>query len=224
MYKYFLVFLFMLTSCGLKTFYLIEPPYNAETANPADGTLVSTPYLTNEFIFTARNLTTSTFISPGTDIYYRIYASQEDLQIDAKRINDANDEDSNSGFKQLESLGYKRLTSSLGGENTLINSAGGRIRVRLADSNNDASIEVSGVFIGKPIRWNGHYFNFDSTYNSEDDDYAIPVESDEDYKAGSESGYMYVNAYAVSSGMDTTTFVAVQSELLSLGFTAHELK
>ncbi len=223
MIKHFLLVIsaLLFTSCGLRTFYLIDPPINANAPNPSDGDNVEFPILTDEFSFTARNLSNSAFISPGTDVYYRIYASQSDLQNDAERINDANDEDTNNGFKQLESLGYEKLDSTLGGENSLIDDVGGEVTIHL-NSTNGAEIFVSGSSKGQPKRWNNTFFNFDSSYNTDDDEYDIPANGDDDFEYDNNINYFYVNAYAVSIGMDSTSFVAVQSEVLPLGFTAYE--
>ncbi len=227
---YILVLLCLCFSCGLRTFYLIDPPINAEAPNPSDGDVISSPNDSNIlFTFSARDLTSSVFINPGTDVYYRMYSSQDDLQSDAEKINDANDEDTNNGFKQLDTLGYKKLNILNGGENSLIDASGGRVIIQLIDNTfSDAYIRVSGSKIGTPIRYTNDYFNFDSTYPnnpSVNDEYELPKIGDSDFKSSSSSfEYVYVNAYAVSTGMDSSTFSAVQSEVLPLGFTAHEIK
>ncbi len=221
----FVIFALLLTSCGLKTFYVIDPPLNASPPNPADGDIINSLVLSNSFSFLSRDLSSSTFINPGTEIYYRIYQDQEDLQSDAIKINDANDEDTNNGYKQIISLNYKKLESTRGGENPFVPSSGGVTTVILTDKGLEVSnIFISGVSTGtKPTRWNDSFFNFDDTYEVDNSDYNIPKDGDADFESGSGETYQFVNAYAFSTGMDSSTFTPVQSEILSLGFLAYEL-
>ncbi len=217
--------LLMLSSCGLKTFYKIDPPQNADPPNTANGDIVSSPTQEREFAFTAQDLTAAFFTSSGTDVYYRIYTEQEDLQADASQVDDANDDDNNNGYKQIISLGYKKLKSTRGGENPLIDTSGGRIIIQPADDTlKDAFVSVSGSVSGFiPLRFNEGYFNFNDTYNSDDDDYSLPTSGDDDYDEGATVESYFLNAYAVSVGMDISTFSQVQSEILSLGFIAYDL-
>ncbi len=227
MYRNIVVFftVFMLSSCGLKTFYSIDPPRNADPPNIANGDIVSIPTQEREFSFTAQDLTAAFFTSSGTDVYYRIYTDQEDLQSDASQIDDANDDDNNNGYKQIISLGYKKLKSTRGGENPLIDTSGGRIIIQPADDTiKGAFLSVSGTVSGfVPLRFNEDFFNFNDTYNPDDDDYALPTSGDDDYEEGATIDSYFLNAYAVSVGQDITTFNQVQSEILSLGFIAYDV-
>ncbi len=221
-FYFFCLIIILNFSCGLKTFYDISPPMNAIPPNDADGGIVIIPTNIFEFTFTARDLSTSSFSGAGTDVYYRIYDNQEDLLNDGKSIYNANDDDTNNGFKVLDTLGYKELQTSVGGKNALIPSTGGRVIIRL-DVNDGLNISVSGTSIGDPLRWNNKYFNFDPESNIDDIDYALPEEGDDDFEdSDNKDDYYYVNAYAVSIGYDSTTFEPIQSELLSLGFIAYE--
>ncbi len=222
----FVIFILLLTffpSCGLNTFYKIDPPANAEISNLANGDLVTTLNLSDKFEFSARDLSTSVFIDPGTSVYYRIYNNQEELQNDAEAIDDANDDDTENGYKKLLTLNYKEIKTTRGGENPLVDRFGGRVVISFSNKDDSASISVSGVSTGfKPLRYNDKFFNFDDTYEVDDERYDVPVDNDDDYEYNSDADvHMYVNAYAVSNGMDSTTFNLVHSELLSLGFTAY---
>ncbi len=210
----------LLLSCGLNTFYAINPPINAQRINQADGTILEVLAQPNDqvFIFFARDLTALPFLSSGTEVYYRIYSSQEDLQNDASRINDANDDDTNNGWKELENLQYKKIRGD-GSSVRLIDAAGGNVRIRLSDTDIEpAFIQPSSQI---PRRDNNEFFHFDKTLNIGDSDYELVQDGDSDYESSGDEGFWYVNAYAVSMGMDSSTFQEVQSEVLSLGFTAY---
>ncbi len=218
----YVLFSLLSLSCGLKIFYAIDPPVSAQRPNQADGEVLSSIVISeNEqvFQFVAQDLSTSLFLNPGTDIYYRIYSNQIDLQDDAKIINDANDEDTNNGWKELINLNYKKIKSN---ENTtrLIDQFGGRITMRLSDTESQTSFIQPGTSI--PLRNDDEFFHFDTELHQSDEAYQLPQEGDSDFDFKSGSSYFFVNAYAVSVGMDSSTFQEVQSEILSLGFTAYE--
>ncbi len=218
----FIVPIFILSACGIKVFQSIDPPINANNPNIANGNEITSPELLNKFSFTAQDL--SSLLNPGTDVYYRIYKSQTDLQKDAKIINDANIEDTENGAQKLFSLNYQKILSNTTGRgNPLINENGGTIEITLANLDSDrAFISVMNTI---PLRYNNKYFNFDTEYNKGNDSYAIPRSGDSDFQdSSSSSGYYFVNLYAVSTGMDTTIYKPIYSELLSLGFLYYEAK
>ncbi|MFI3257845.1 MAG: hypothetical protein R3Y36_06075 [Spirochaetales bacterium] len=226
-----IIFCFLLCiSCGLNVFYEIDPPINAAEPNPSDGTttsIISFDPSAQEFEFTARNVS-STFIAPGTDVYYRIYGSISSLQSDAAQINTSNTENTSNGFNKMTSLNYQKITVSSSTQGYLIDENGGRVAIRLfvdstTSANYEAGIRVDGNNIGVPTRFNGNLFNFD-TGDTAGNDYEnpLPQSGDADYNATSDgNNYWYVNAYAVSVGLENGTFTQVRSELLPLGFVVY---
>lgn len=234
LYNFSIIFLglllcFVLCSCGLESYYDIPPPRNAVQQNPADGStdddFVDSPEY-QLFEFTAGNFT-GDFIFPGTNVYYRIYNNIDDLQSDAEQINNANTENTSNGFTKLESLRYLSMSSDTSAI-PLINGNGGRVIIRLVTDTSE--IYPNGIFVGGsetaiPLRYDGGRFNFDPE-TSEDIPNTLPVGGDNDYNDGTNDGnsYWYVNAYAVSTGMNSTTFTPISSEVLSLGFIAYTSK
>ena len=214
---------FFLTACGIKVLQLIDPPTNSINPNIANGSQIDEPEIINKITFTAANLNATSFINPGTDIFYRIYTSQEDLQHDANLINNANSEDSENGYHKLISLDYKEMRSTDFDENPLVDKNGGTVTITLANKDGESASISANSHI--PLRYNGQYFNFNSTYMSDSSNYEIPQDGDSDLKNNSLSiTHYYVNLYAASTGMDTTIFKPVYSQLLSLGFLCYEAK
>lgn len=210
---------FFLSSCGIETYEDIDPPRNAVRSNPADGTTIGSivdSLESQQFEFTAANI--SGFISSGTAVYYRIYNNINDLQSHARQINDANTENTSNGFNRVESLGYLSMASSTD-EQPFIKRYGGVI-IRLASAGGyTAGISGSTAI---PHRYDGKIFNFDLTTPPELAD-TLPKAGDQDYDDGTNDGepYWYVNAYAVSTGLDAQLYTPVTSEVLSLGFIAY---
>ena len=160
------------------------------------------------------------FLNPGTEVFYRIYTSQEDLQNDAKSINSANKEYSENGYKKLISLGYKEITSKSTGVNPLIDENGGNVTIFLSTTDSE-SANVSGIN-EVPLRYNRLPFNFDSSKT----DSKVPSSNDSDFNFNSDStSHYFVNLYAVSTGSDIASGnFGTHSELLSLGFLYYEAK
>ena len=218
----------LLISCGLETFYKIEPPDNADLKNPADGTTLSvtTTAETRKYEFSSKN--NGGFIAAGTEVYYRIYNSVEKLQQDARSINAVNTDIGGNGFAGMERLGYKKLRVHSGGKNQdLLIKNVHRVVIRLADD----GILVGGVFYDgagspqfSPILRDGDrqfYFKTDSPTLNPPETGNADVDSDED--SGALAGkYWYVNAYAVSVGLVSATWTRSVSKLLPLGFLAFE--
>ncbi len=232
--KIILIILVLLcTACGIKIYIQIDPPTNAHPTNLADGTEVD-PTLINNFSFTSADVTN--LVSSGTDIYYRIYTNQEDLQKDANIIKAANIEDSTQGYNKLVFLKYERMLTLEKGRvpDPIIGNEKRTVTVILASNNfEDAKITTtigSTTTVATPIRNNGKYFNFDSGFNSSAD-YKPPNNNDSDVfvpevgdvENGDSNSHYFVNLYAVSVGSDqTSTWIQTQSQLLSLGFLYYE--
>ncbi|MGI5078412.1 hypothetical protein [Treponema maltophilum] len=219
----------LLISCGLETFYKIEPPDNADLKNPADGTTLSvtTTAETRKYEFSSKS--NGGFIAAGTEVYYRIYNSVEKLQQDARSINAVNTDIGGNGFAGMERLGYKKLHVHFGSKKNqdLLIKDVHRVVIRLAD---DGTL-VGGVFYdgaGSPqfspvLRESGTQFYF----KTDNQDLKPPLSGDTDVDSDEDSGalagkYWYVNAYAVSVGLVSATWTRSVSKLLPLGFLAFE--
>ena len=220
-------------SCGLETFYKIKPPDNAVPQNAADGA-TSSVTTTADPVYqfsSADNSSQSSFIAPGTEVYYRIYNSVEKLQQDARSINAVNTDIGGSGFVRMQSLGYKKLRVRSGGENPELlidGTAAHRVIIRLAD---DGSLS-GGIFYDgagspqfSPVLRDADnrqfYFKTDNQNLKPPQNGDIDVDSAED-RGALRGKYWYVNAYAVSVGLVSTTWTRSVRKLLPLGFLAFE--
>ena len=218
----------------METFYKIKPPDNAVPQNAADGATssVTNPVSTTEtrkYEFSSEN--NGNFIAPGTEVYYRIYNSVEKLQQDARSINAVNTDIGGSGFVRMQSLGYKKLRVRSGGENPELlidGTAAHRVIIRLAD---DGSLS-GGIFYDgagspqfSPVLRDADnrqfYFKTDNQNLKPPQNGDIDVDSAED-RGALRGKYWYVNAYAVSVGLVSTTWTRSVSKLLPLGFLAFE--
>ena len=218
----------LLISCGLETFYKIEPPHDAVPQNPADGTVITDPVHTAEtrkYEFSSKN--NGGFIAAGTEVYYRIYNSVEKLQQDARSINAVNTDIGGNGFAGMERLGYKKLHVHFGGKNQeLLIDGAHRVIIRLADDGFGVGVFYDGA--GSPqfspvLRESGTQFYF----KTDNQGLKPPLSGDADVDSDEDSGalagkYWYVNAYAVSVGLVSTTWTRSVSKLLPLGFLAFE--
>lgn len=217
-------FFLLFTSCGLETFYEINPPENAVPQNPADGTTVNTQTSTAETRkFEFSSVLNTGFIASGTEVYYRIYNSQETLQKDAAQINAVNKDNSADGFYKMQSLNYRRIRTSSGSDMLIDGSH--RVVIRLVNEGAAFPYTYSlGVFYDgiptavpsfNPRRYGDKDFHFGNTAAQ------LPKSGDGDFEFSSVSGeYWFVNAYAVSVGLNPTTWARSVSKVLPLGFLA----
>ena len=219
----------LLISCGLETFYAIKPPHDAVPQNPADGTVITQPVYTAEtrkYEFSSENNAAS-FIGAGTEVYYRIYNSVKKLQDDARSLNAVNTDIGGNGYAKMQSLGYKRLRVLAGGKNQeLLIDGAHRVIIRLAEDGFGVGVFYDGA--GSPLfspvlREGGTQFYF----KTDNPDLKPPLSGDADVDSDEDSGalagkYWYVNAYAVSVGLVSTTWTRSVSKLLPLGFLAFE--
>lgn len=229
----FYITLLLFSSCGLEEFREIDPPRNAIQANQSDGTIGDLDIVDSpehqKFEFTAVANASSGFIAPGTEIYYRIYNNVNDLQSDASSINDANIENTNNGFTRLEALRYISLGSNP--TSTPLIRLAGRVIVRPFVNPDLSTDYIVGIFLdttrlSTPLRYDGEIFNFNPN-TANDLQHTLPQNGDNDYKFSTASDgkdFWYVNAYAVSIGLDSTTFTPTMSEVLPLGFIAYTQK
>ena len=218
---FFLVFA-SFASCGLETFYEINPPENAVPQNPADGTTVNTQTDTSETRkFEFSSVQNNGFIAPGTEVYYRIYNSQEVLQKDAAQINAVNKDNSTDGFYKLQSLNYRRMRTSAG--NDMLIEGRHRVVIRLVTEGGALPYNLGVFYDGSstpvplldPRRYGDKSFYFG------DEAEQLPKNSDGDFTVSSIPGeYWFVNAYAVSVGLNPSTWARSVSKVLPLGFLA----
>lgn len=205
------------SSCGLPVYYIIYPPVNpGSPTDIQDGRYFS--------FKTADQVNKTTDIYRGIDVYYKIYNTENDRNLDIQQIQAVNSEFSQSGFNKMQGLGYAKLSS----EPKLHNSSDVLfdkedsdhfIKIRLFDEgpedNNryEAGFESDKISFNtgsEPIRLNGNSFQFA--------DENLPIQGDTDYKHKSEaeSEFFWVAAFAVSVGRDGF-FQAYYSSLLPLG-------
>jgi hypothetical protein len=203
------------SSCGLPVYYIIYPPVNADPPSETpDGRYFS--------FKTADEQNFTSGIYRGIDVYYKIYNTENDRNLDIQQIQAVNSEFSQSGFNKMQGLGYAKLSS----EPKLHNSydvlfdkedSDHFIKIRLFDEGSEdryeAGFESDIVHFNpksKPIRSNEKNFQFDEY---------VPAQDDADYthnKKEDESDFFWVAAFAVSVGRDGF-FQAYYSSLLPLG-------
>ena len=204
------------SSCGLPVYYIIYPPVNA--GNPTE-----TPDGRYFSFKTADQVNKTTDIYRGIDVYYKIYNTENDRNLDIQQIQAVNSEFSQSGFNKMQGLGYAKLSS----EPKLHNSSDVLfdkedsdhfIKIRLfdegpEDSRYEAGFKINDIVSSgsKPIRSNGKNFQFGEKN--------LPAQGDADYTHNEneeESESFWVAAFAVSVGRDGF-FQAYYSSLLPLG-------
>ncbi len=204
------------SSCGLPVYYIIYPPVNAGT--PSEN--AETRYFSFK---TADQVNKTTDIYRGIDVYYKIYNTENDRNLDIQQIQAVNSEFSQSGFNKMQGLGYAKLSS----EPKLHNSSDVLfdkedsdhfIKIRLFDEGSEDNRYEAGFEINdtefshsKPFRSNGNSFQFGEKN--------LPAQGDADYTHNEneeESESFWVAAFAVSVGRDGF-FQAYYSSLLPLG-------
>lgn len=219
-----LCFIGLYTCCGLETFYEIKPPYGAIAQNPADGVTIPQPPVhgseSRKFEFSTEANNGAGFIAPGTEVYYRIYNSVEKLQQDAKAVNAANTDVAGNGFFKMKSLYYTPLRIKDGGKNQdLLIEGAHRVVIRLADEEAyTGGVFLDGTLTFEPVLRNKD-ISFDLIPSAPNPQPPLQTDSDFDF-SGNESGYWYVNAYAVSVGLLSSTWTRSVSKVLPLGFLA----
>lgn len=226
-----ILFNILLCSCGLDTFYSLEPPVrvrNTPYYNTPDHTKKYFHFYTND----ALNKTLTGFDYRGTAVYYKIYKNNDLIENRSEYISSLNDSTNYlSAMEQLISYGYQPLYIREEGEqdplvqvDNVLDSQ--EVLIRLTnygeESDFNARIMINGVNIGIPSRivgdYNG-YYSFDFGRSSEGDLNKIPSSGDIDFEDGSfseDDGIYFVDMYAVAVGQDTT-FTKYYSKVLHLG-------
>ncbi|MCR5613611.1 hypothetical protein [Treponema sp.] len=221
-------------SCGLDTFYTLEPPLYVQHQPLYDNTDYSHKYYefyTNDAV--NKSLTSFTYL--GTAVYYRIYKNYSTLVTKNASINAVNNSSNyNTAAERLISMGYKQLNTTNGeitpliGVSPTINAQ--RVKIRLTDYNAigttspiaeyQPQIIINGTLIGQPRRVEGNH-TFDFGRNAKESNSPLPSSTDADFEDGnfSTENIYYVDLYAVAVGRDTT-YTTYYSNVLHLGVVA----
>ncbi|AEE17139.1 hypothetical protein Trebr_1717 [Treponema brennaborense DSM 12168] len=205
---------FFLWSCGLDTYYYLEPPII--------GSYVEKPVDPENRIFsfyTVQN-TGNADVFLGTAVYYKIYNNESLVKSDMASVSSVNLQYSDAAMNRLRSLKYSPLASGQIGDEVLILKSFGStsVRIRLFSENDySATVTIGGTDYGIPLRtplMKGFSFY------PENDAAPVPAQGDSDvsYSASPTSAdTWYVAAYAVSTGMNTE-LSPVYSQVLPLGY------
>ena len=238
----FFLFAILFVSCGLDTFYYLEPPKTdghttKYTSNDRPQLYFS--FLTNEEGDNS-DYGSSDFSFLGTEVYYKIYnnySAMVSAQSSIDSLNSSSDV-SAAATNIINSRNYKTLLFSSYNQTPLIPEKNDDRYVYIRLNSIKGSAEYSAVvcygtsamesyvsgssgvtLIGKPLRnvssGSGYGFDFKKT----DNDNPLPVSSDEDVSwssSSSEDGVWYVDMWAVSVGRDSS-YSPSYSKLLHLG-------
>ena len=200
-----ILFALVCLSCGLETFYQINPPTDAVPQNAADGVTLSPPVESSssrKFEFTAAQ---------------NNYDSLEKLQSDAKSINAVNADDKVDGFYRLQALNYRRLRTRISGKNQdLLIEGSGRVIIRLVEDGFGSGAFYSSTSV--PVfRENNSPFYFGTPNETQ----KPPETGNADFiHSEPASVFFYVNAYAVSTALQSSSWTRAVSKVLPLGFCA----
>lgn len=183
----------LLFSCGLDVYYFVEPPKSSvEISNPPDATFQVFSFITADSLNTDPGVVGQSVLFLGTDVYYKIYTDFSVLESQKSTINTANlEEYTENGINKLNSLGFQKITSNPYSDPLIKKSTSNQtVKIRLFDTSvYKSNIDISGVDVGKPLRYDGSSFNIRSGEILEGLDINGNPNSDSNY---------YVLMYAVS--------------------------
>ena len=182
----------LLFSCGLDVYYFVEPPFNSlEIFNPPDETFQVFQFTTADSRNTDPSVVGQTVYFLGTDVYYKIYTDLSVLESHRSSITSSNAEYTENGINKLNSLGFQKITSNPYSDPLIRKSSSNQtVKIRLFDTSvYKSNIDISGVDVGKPLRYDGSSFNIRSGEILEGLDINGNPNSDSNY---------YVLMYAVS--------------------------
>lgn len=237
----FFLFAMLFVSCGLDTFYYLEPPKtdgHTTKYTSTDRPQLYFSFLTNEEGDNS-DYGSSDFSFIGTEVYYKIYNNYSTMvsaQSSIDSLNSSSDV-SAAATNIINSRNYKTLLFSSYNQTPLIPEKNDDRYVYIRLNSIKGSSEYSAVvcygtsamesyvagssgitLIGKPLRnvssGSGYGFDFKKTDNGN----PLPVSSDEDvnWSSSSEDGVWYVDMWAVSVGRDSS-YSPSYSKLLHLG-------
>ena len=211
---------FVLTGCGLDTFYVIDPPsvYHETSYSNLDE-----PDNYFEFFTVENDYDGVTFL--GTEVYYKIYDSTSKLSSEYSNINSAANNESTanqSASRLIETYKFQPLRSSDNpGANILIPNTGyGRkIRIRLSNYHDYLSeFTVDGTKLGVPVRSIPKNPNFSFKELSSDQLPKGGENADADYGYSTTEAVeeYYVSLFAVAVAQDST-YSWLYSNVVALG-------
>jgi hypothetical protein len=193
--------LYCFVSCGLDVFYILEPPVFIRTSVGDDATNRYYIFRTQEV---ANMVAEYQDIFLGTEIYYKLYNSRTSLQSDIAGISSSNTANSQNGAdRMISSSNYQKMMLHNTPQEILIERTGvnREIELRLYREGEKTEKEddikpyfrIDGVDMGIPMRYNNKPFDDVDEFNG----------SDVDSATGDSRDKWYINAYAVSTGMNT---------------------
>lgn len=211
--------IFCLLSCGMDTFYYLDPPISIEFIDEAESSSED-PSIHYVSFLTSSNADGSD-IFQGTSVYYMIYNNPSLLLSDKTSIENLNENNSDQGMNRLIQWGYQALTTSQSSTVNLVPSSIGiaEVSIRLYNEDgNPAEVRIDGIDKGVPLRaFENKTFSFDENAQK-DSIYSVPRggESDVRFSAGYSTATWYVALYAVSTGM-SPSLTPVYSQVTYLG-------
>lgn len=160
-YTVALIFSMLLCTCGLDTFYYLDPPVtDGHTAyyTASDPLTLYFSFITNEESSLGDNYlffeSGSDFSFLGTEVYYKIYNNYSTMVSVENSINSLNSSSSNysqAAESLIESRGYKPLKLSRGNFSPLIQAGGSpqnrHVYIRLNDYGTETDYQ-SGICVG----------------------------------------------------------------------------
>lgn len=209
-FKVPIFFLSLFISCGLDDLVYLEPPHFERIQNSEQESEQYIQFRTTDTINLAGYYR-------GFEIFYRIYASTEDLSNDVSKIKSYNSSNPQAAARWLiDSKKYQKLRRDDKITPIVLTDTDDRqVRVRLYDYGKEkAGLYVENLSpVAQVVRYNGKPFVILDKDNKDAD-----VEQSENVP---EEGYKHVAFFTATYGMDEK-FVPIYSELLYLGFLALE--
>lgn len=236
-------FLFLMTGCGLDTYPVLFAPYSDGHTAYYDSDDFTQRYFslrTND----SENSSSSVKFK-GTEIYYKIFNNYSTMVSYQSAVSTLNT-DSNytaAAEKMIDTQGYKTLKLSTGSITPLVKATGDNryVYIRLTDYGTSEAYSQGICLAGEVLKtfsladaltYNGtavyprrsinqkYTFNFGG--NNTDTD-LVPIKTDEDVcwtDTTTKEKTWYVDLYAVSVGIDTSTWTTYYSPVLHLGSTS----
>lgn len=231
-------FLLCLSGCGLEVYPYLYAPYSYKS----ETSYSSSDYAQNYFSFNCNSRKENIDNNiKGTEVYYRIFNSLSKMSSFQSTIS-SQSSTGNAANTLINTQKYSTLKISTGSYTPLIRIAEDNyVYIRLSDKN-DSDFRAS-ICVCPP---NEHIEMYNETYalkykdeivfprrnvdsnltfnfgGSNPDTDKVPVKGDEDVEwsdttSEEDEGKWYVDMYAVSVGVDISTWTSFYSELLHLG-------
>lgn len=208
------VWFLCLCSCGLETFYFLDPPISdVELENPSDPAQ-------RVFSFQSVSNSASSDIFVGTAVYYRLYNSQSTMNSNMATIENINDEYSDAAMNRMISFGFQPI--ALGNSELIVEKSEGvaKVKIRIfTEGTYKAEVLIDDDGKGVPLRFPLRKgFSFYPVEEETEEEFPVPKEGDEDTNYSSAGGEIwYILAYAVSVGR-SMELTPVYSQVTPLGW------